>query len=116
MTTEFGPTWHCMVGRHFASYVTYEKNRYTGFLHRADGVHAVQDALRGGWCGGRFCVCRSSLARTRTRHSADRTCSFGRSTLSVIAEPVRARPEASPGGGEIAAAALLWRILAGAAN
>jgi len=31
MTNEFGPTWHCMVGRHFASYVTYEKNRYIYF-------------------------------------------------------------------------------------
>ncbi|CAE7363030.1 Dynll2 [Symbiodinium pilosum] len=25
---EYGPTWHCMVGRHFSSYVTHEKACY----------------------------------------------------------------------------------------
>lgn len=28
---KFGPTWHCVVGRSFGSYVTYETKRFTYF-------------------------------------------------------------------------------------
>lgn len=28
---KFGPTWHCVVGRSFGSYVTYETRRFTYF-------------------------------------------------------------------------------------
>lgn len=30
---EFGPKWHCVVGRHFASHVTYEPRHYIYVLH-----------------------------------------------------------------------------------
>mmetsp|Transcript_28249 Transcript_28249/g.67181 ORF Transcript_28249/g.67181 Transcript_28249/m.67181 type:complete len:90 (-) Transcript_28249:203-472(-) len=36
--TEYGPTWHCMVGRHFSSYVTHEKACYCYFYIGQMGV------------------------------------------------------------------------------
>mmetsp|Transcript_132509 Transcript_132509/g.283205 ORF Transcript_132509/g.283205 Transcript_132509/m.283205 type:complete len:88 (-) Transcript_132509:383-646(-) len=34
----YGPTWHCLVGRHFSSYVTHEKNCYAYFYVGQMGV------------------------------------------------------------------------------
>lgn len=35
---EYGPTWHCLVGRHFSSYVTHEKSCYCYFYIGQMGV------------------------------------------------------------------------------
>lgn len=34
----YDPTWHCIVGRHFGSYVTHEKSRYCYFYVGQMGV------------------------------------------------------------------------------
>ena len=31
MDARFGPTWHCVVGRHFGSYVTHETRSFAYF-------------------------------------------------------------------------------------
>nr|CDS27668.1 dynein light chain [Hymenolepis microstoma] len=35
---DYGPTWHCVVGRNFGSYVTHEANRFIYFYLKSTAV------------------------------------------------------------------------------
>ena len=38
LESAYGPTWHCIVGRHFGSFLTHEKNCYAYFYVGQMGV------------------------------------------------------------------------------